>query len=41
MAAAANSQIFINAQAAAQLAMLPTFSNVFEDDNFTPTQWFI
>ena len=39
MAQAANAQLFINAQAAAQLAVLPTFSNVFEDDNFTPTQW--
>ena len=39
-AAAANAQqLFINAQAAAQLAVLLTFSNVFKDDNFTPTQW--
>ena len=30
---------FINPQAAAQLAVLPTFSNVFKDDNFTSTQW--
>ena len=34
-AAAANAQqLFINAQAAAQLAVLPTFSNIFKDDNF-------
>jgi hypothetical protein len=32
-------QLFINAQAAAQLAVLPTFSNVFKDDNFTSSQW--
>jgi hypothetical protein len=32
-------QLFLNAQAAAQLAVLPTFSNVFKDDNFTATQW--
>ena len=32
-------QLFIKAQAAAQLAVLPTFSNVFKDDNLTPTQW--
>ena len=36
---AENAQLFINAQAAAQLAVLPTFSNIFKDDNFTPTQW--
>ena len=36
---AANAQLFINAQAAAQLAVLPTFSNVYQDDNFTPTRW--
>ena len=40
MAAAANAQqLFINAQAAAQPPVLPTFSNVFKDDNFTATQW--
>ena len=39
-AAVANAQqLFINAQAGAQLAVLPTFSNVFKDENFTPTQW--
>ena len=38
-AAAKAQQLFINAQAAVQLAVLPTFSNVFKDDNFTPTQW--
>ena len=32
-------QLFLNAQAAAQLAVLPTFSNVFKDNNFTATQW--
>ena len=32
-------QLFLNAQAAAQLAVLPTFSNVLKDDNFTATQW--
>ena len=36
---AANAQIFMNAQAAAQLAVLPKFSNVFKEDNFTPSQW--
>ena len=36
---AENAQLFLNAQAAAQLAVLPTFSNIFKDDNFTPTQW--
>ena len=40
MAAATNAQqLFINAQAAAQLAVLPTFLNAFKFDNFTPTQW--
>ena len=41
MAAAAPDaqQLFLNAQAAAQLAVLPTFSNVLKDDNFTATQW--
>ena len=34
-----NAQIFMNAQAAAQLAVLPKFSNVFKEDNFTPSQW--
>ena len=35
-AAAANAQkLFINAQA----AVLPTFSNIFKGDSFTPTQW--
>ena len=39
-AAAVNAQqLLINAQAAAQLAVLPTFSNVSKDDNFTATQW--
>ena len=38
--AAANAQLFINAQAAAQLAVLSTCSNVFKDDKLTPTQWF-
>ena len=32
-------QLFLNAQAAAQLAVLPTFSNIFKDDNFKTTQW--
>ena len=32
-------KLFINAQAASQLAVLPTFSNVFKDDNFKSTQW--
>ena len=37
-AAAANAeQLFSNAQAADQLAILPTFCNIFKDDNFTPT----
>ena len=31
-------QLFINAQAAAQLAVLPTFSKVFKDNKFTPMQ---
>ena len=40
MTAASNTQqLFINAQAAAQLAVLPTFANVFKNDNFTPMQW--
>ena len=39
MAAPDAQQLFLNAQAAAQLAVLPTFSNVFKDDNFTATQW--
>ena len=29
----------MNAQAATQLAVLPKFSNVFKEDNFTPSQW--
>ena len=38
-AAAANTQqLFINAHAAAQLAVLPTFANVFKNENFTPAQ---
>ena len=39
MAAPDAQQLFLNAQAAAQLAVLPTFSNVYKDDNFTATQW--
>ena len=42
MAAAANAQqLFFKAQAAAQLTALPTFSNIFNNDNYTPTQWLI
>ena len=37
MAAPDAQQLFLNAQAAAQLAVLPTFSNVYKDDNFTAT----
>ena len=33
-------QLFLNAQAAAQLAVLPTFSNVLKDDNFTAENGF-
>ena len=39
MAAADAQQLFLNAQAAAQPAVLPTFSNIYKDDNFTATQW--
>ena len=36
---AQHAHLFINAQAAAQLAVLPTFSNIFKDDNFISIQW--
>ena len=32
-------QAFFNATAAAQLAILPHFSNNVKDDNYTPSQW--
>ena len=41
MAATANAQLlFINTQAEAQLSFLPTFSNIFKDNYFTPHNGF-
>ena len=36
---AAQAQLFLNAQAAAQLAVLPTFSNDPKEDKYTASQW--